>query len=180
MKISLQQARRAAAFGVALCAGLPAQAAPAVPTPQAAAVSPVLSAGEYRWTIDDGRGEPPYTLRLYVQPLPTGDYALTGSLLLDDAELGPSGSARVRDGKLVLDLTDSGGMLQAPMEDSKRALYPKGGAPARVDSAGFATMRALLDPATLGGVMQRYQTNVMTGHLVQGPMYANSVIRRQP
>ncbi|WP_315140457.1 hypothetical protein [Achromobacter marplatensis] len=180
MKISLQQALRAAAFGVALCAGLPAQSAPAAPTPQAAAVSPVLSAGEYRWTIDDGRGEPPYTLRLYVQPLPTGDYALTGSLLLDDAELGASGSARVRDGKLVLDLTASGGVLQAPMEDSKRALYPKGGAPARVDSAGFATMRALLDPATLGGVMQRYQTNVMTGHLVQGPMYANSVIRRQP
>ncbi|MGE8677610.1 MAG: hypothetical protein ACN6PE_03260 [Achromobacter marplatensis] len=180
MKISLQQALRAAAFGVALCAGMPAQSAPAAPTPQAAAVSPVLSAGEYRWTIDDGRGEPPYTLRLYVQPLPTGDYALTGSLLLDDAELGASGSARVRDGKLVLDLTASGGVLQAPMEDSKRALYPKGGAPTRVDSAGFATMRALLDPATLGGVMQRYQTNVMTGHLVQGPMYANSVIRRQP
>ena len=108
MKISLQQALRAAAFGVALCAGMPAQAAPAAPTPQAAAVSPVLSAGEYRWTIDDGRGEPPYTLRLYVQPLPTGDYALTGSLLLDDAELGASGSARVRDGKLVLDLTASG------------------------------------------------------------------------
>jgi hypothetical protein len=29
-------------------------------------------------------------------------------------------------------------------------------------------------------VVQRYQTNVVTGHHVQGPMYANSVIRRLP
>ena len=43
MKISLQQALRAAAFGVALYAGLPAHAAPAAPAPQAAAASPVLS-----------------------------------------------------------------------------------------------------------------------------------------
>lgn len=80
----------------------------------------------------------------------------------------------------MLDLTASGGVLQAPIDEGKRRLYPKGRAPERVDSAGFATMRALLDPASLDGVMQRYQTNVMTGHHVQGPMYANSVIRRLP
>ncbi|WMD19630.1 hypothetical protein RAS12_23875 [Achromobacter seleniivolatilans] len=181
MKTVLQQALRAAALSALLCAGHAALAADAAPAAanavQAAAVWP---AGEYRWAIDDGHGEPPYTLRLYMQPLPTGDYALTGSLLLDDAELGAHGSARVRDGKLILDLTASGGVLQAPMEEDKRRLYPKGKAPERVDSAGFATMRVLLDPATLGGVVQRYQTNVMTGHLVQGPMYANSVIRRLP
>ncbi|CAB3659462.1 hypothetical protein [Achromobacter pestifer] len=183
MKISLQQALRAAALGTWLCTAQFAHAATPAPGAQAAEpaiASAALSAGEYRWTIDDGNGEPPYTLRLYVQPLPSGDYMLTGSLLLDDAELGAQGSAREREGKLVLDLTASGGVLQAPMEDSKRRLYPKGKAPERVDSAGFATMRALLDPATLGGVMQRYQTNVMTGHHVQGPMYANSVIRRLP
>lgn len=183
MKTTLQQALCAAALGAWLGAAPLAHAAAPAPGAAAAASAPApaaLSAGEYRWTIDDGNGEPPYALRLYVQPLPSGDYLLTGSLLLDDAELGAQGSARLRDGKLVLDLTASGGVLQAQMEDSKRRLYPKGRAPARVDSAGFAMMRALLDPATLGGVMQRYQTNVMTGHLVQGPMYANSVIRRQP
>ena len=86
---------------------------------------------------------------------------------------------REPDGKLVLDLTASGGVMQAPLDDGKRALYPQGKAPARVDSAGFATMRAVLDPATLDGAAQRYQTNVVTGH-AQGPMYANSVMRRKP
>ena len=54
--------------------------------------------------------------------------------------------------------------MQAPLDDGKRALYPQRKAPARVDSAGFATMRAVLDPATLDGAAQRYQTNVVTGH----------------
>ncbi|WP_263915451.1 hypothetical protein [Achromobacter sp. 79A6] len=184
MHAFLTRALRATILGAALCAGAAAQAAtPAVPAPApsaTAALAPAWAAGEYRWTVDDRNGEPPYTLRLYVQPLPSGDYALTGSLLLDDAELGAYGSARLRDGKLVLDLTASGGVLQAPIDEGKRRLYPKGRAPERVDSAGFATMRALLDPASLDGVVQRYQTNVMTGHHVQGPMYANSVIRRAP
>ena len=57
--------------------------------------------------------------------------------------------------------------MQAPLDDGKRALYPEK-APARVDSAGFATMRAVLDPATLDGAAQRYQTNVVTGHHVRG------------
>lgn len=182
MHTFLTRSLRAAVLGAALCAATAAQAAtpPAPATAVAAAAQPAWAAGEYRWTVDDRNGEPPYTLRLYVQPLPSGDYALTGSLLLDDAELGAYGSARVRDGKLVLDLTASGGVLQAPIDEGKRSLYPKGRAPERVDSAGFATMRALLDPQTLDGVVQRYQTNVMTGHHVQGPMYANSVIRRLP
>lgn len=182
MQAFLTRSLRAALLGAALCAGTAAQAvAPTAPAASAmAAPSSSWAAGEYRWTVDDRNGEPPYTLRLYVQPLPSGDYALTGSLLLDDAELGAYGSARLRDGKLVLDLTASGGVLQAPIDEGKRRLYPKGRAPERVDSAGFATMRALLDPASLDGVVQRYQTNVMTGHHVQGPMYANSVIRRLP
>ncbi|CAB3897276.1 MAG: hypothetical protein J0I68_29135 [Achromobacter sp.] len=182
MHAFLSQTLRAAVLGAALCAGAAAQsAAPAAPAATASAqAAPAWAAGEYRWTLDDRNGEPPYTLRLYVQPLPSGDYALTGSLLLDDAELGAHGSARLRDGKLVLDLIASGGVLQAPMDEGKRRLYPKGKAPARVDSAGFATMRALLDPQSLEGVVQRYQTNVVTGHHVQGPMYANSVIRRMP
>ncbi len=182
MHTFLTRPLRAAILGAALCTATAAQAAPppAPATAVAAAAQPAWAAGEYRWTVDDRNGEPPYTLRLYVQPLPSGDYALTGSLLLDDAELGAYGSARVRDGKLVLDLTASGGVLQAPIDEGKRRLYPKGRAPERVDSAGFATMRALLEPQTLDGVVQRYQTNVMTGHHVQGPMYANSVIRRLP
>lgn len=177
MQAFLKRSLRAAVLGAALCAGGAAQAAaPAAPSASAAGGA----AGEYRWSVDDRNGEPPYTLRLYVQPLPSGDYALTGSLLLDDAELGAYGSARTRGGKLVLDLTASGGVLQAPMEEGKRRLYPEGQAPERVDSAGFATMRAVLDPRSLEGVVQRYQTNVVTGHHVQGPMYANSVIRRLP
>lgn len=146
--------------------------------PVLAAVVP--SAGQYHWNIDDGNGEPAYSLRLYVQPLPSGDLALTGSLVLDDAELGVYGSGRIRDEKLIFDMTASGGVLQAPMDEGKRQLYPSGKAPALVDSAGFATMRAVLDAKTLEGSMQRYQTNVVTGHHVQGPMYANSVVRRQP
>lgn len=170
----------AAAFSAALCAGAYAQpdAARAAQAQAQQATAP-LAAGEYRWTLDDGHGEPPYVLRLYAQPLPSGDIALTGSLLLDDAELGAHGSARVRDGKLILDLTASGGVMQAPLDDGKRALYPKGKAPAHIDSAGFATLRAVLDPRTLEGSAQRYQTNVVTGHHVQGPMYANSTMRRK-
>lgn len=181
MHAFLSRPLRAAVLGLALCAGAMAQST--APAPAAMVAAPAASAwaaGEYRWTIDDRNGEPPSTLRLYVQPLPSGDYVLTGSLLLDDAELGAHGSARLRDGKLVLDLIASGGVMQAPMDEDKRRLYPKGKAPARVDSAGFATMRALLDPQSLEGVVQRYQTNVVTGHHVQGPMYANSVIRRMP
>ncbi len=161
----------------ALLAGAPA--GPATAAASAASVQAAAwPAGEYRWTVDDGNGEPSYVLRLYAQPLPSGDYALAGSLLLDDAELGAYGSARLRDGKLVLDVTASGGVLQAPLDAGKRRFYAAGKAPGRVDSAGFATMRAVLDPGSLDGTMQRYQTNVMTGHHVQGPVYVNSTVRR--
>lgn len=168
-----------AAFG-ANAAPLPVAQAEPQPLTQSVLAVTVPTAGEYHWKIDDGNGEPAYSLRLYVQPLPSGDLALTGSLLLDDAELGVYGSGRLRDGKLVLDMTASGGVFQAPMDEGKRQLFPAGKAPTHVDSAGFATMRAVLDPKTLDGAMQRYQTNVVAGHHVQGPMYANSVIRRQP
>lgn len=171
LAFSLTFALSTAAFGADVAPVLASQ-----PVPSAAA----LGAGEYHWNIDDGNGEPAYSLRLYVQPLPSGDFALTGSLVLDDAELGVYGSGRIRDKKFVFDMTASGGVLQAPMDEGKRQLYPAGKAPAYVDSAGFATMRAVLDEKTLEGSMQRYQTNVVTGHHVQGPMYANSVIRRQP
>ncbi len=92
MHAFLSQTLRAAVLGAALCAGAAAQsAAPAAPAATASAqAAPAWAAGEYRWTLDDRNGEPPYTLRLYVQPLPSGDYALTGSLLLDDAELAAS------------------------------------------------------------------------------------------
>ena len=43
-----------------------ARAAPA----QSQSGATPLAAGEYRWTLDDGNGEPPYVLRLYAQPCP--------------------------------------------------------------------------------------------------------------
>ncbi len=133
--------------------------------------------GEYRWSMQEGgeAGEPA-RLRLGFTALPSGDWSATGSVVLDDAELGAIGSARLRQGRLLVDLLLSGGVRDAPLDAGKRALFPAGQAPARIASAGFATVRIELDPRTLQGVAQRYQVNVVEGDHVQGPIYADSTL----
>jgi hypothetical protein len=125
--------------------------------------------GEHRWrlVLDDGEIG---SLRLGFVQTPAGDYLLTGDLLLDDARLGVTGSAR-RDGdRLVLDMTMVGALRNARPDPSKQALYPKGQVPKRVSSAGFAMVRAELVPETLEGLVIQYQTNIVTGDHVQGPV----------
>ncbi len=141
----------------------------------AAAADP--AAGRYVFSVDDGDGQPPYTMTLYVQTLPGEFYQVHGSLLLDDAELGVVGSGRVRQGKWLLDLVASGGVRDEEPDAGKRALFAPGQVPPRVSAAGFATMHVELDATDLAGVMQRYQTNVVSGHHVQGPVYADSQVR---
>ena len=60
----------ATVLGAALCAGASAQStvARAAPAQSQSGATP-LAAGEYRWTLDDGNGEPPYAW-LYAQPCP--------------------------------------------------------------------------------------------------------------
>lgn len=134
-------------------------------------------AGERRWAMHDvgGAAEPDH-LALGFTALPSGAWSVTGALLLDDAELGAVGSARLRKGQLVVDLVVNGGVADMPMDAGKRALFAPGTAPTTVSSAGFATMRLLLDPATLDGKALRYQVNVVQGNKVQGPMYADSTL----
>lgn len=133
--------------------------------------------GEFRWLMrTEGHTGDPFRLRLGFTALPNGDWSVTGSLLLDDAELGSSGSARLREGRLVMDLLVSGSVRNVPPDDAKRALYPPGQAPARISSAGFATIRIELDPRRLDGIASMYMVNVVSGNLVQGPFYVESTI----
>jgi hypothetical protein len=150
-----------------------AQTAPLKPSDMV--VSALTYRGEHRWTWTGDDGEKG-TVRLAFVALPSGDYLVTGSFLLDDAELGATGSGRWRDSQLLLDLTVSGGLRHQAPDAGKRSLYPAGKAPSFVDSAGFAVFRAALDAKNLGGVTQQYQTNAMTGDRVQGPVYRNGTM----
>lgn len=138
-------------------------------SPPATAVEAPAWAGEHRWawTADDGETA---TLRLAFTLLPSGDYLIAGSFLLDDAELGVTGSGRWRTDRLVLDLVTSGGIRDAAPDDAKRGLYGAGPIPDAISASGFALFRADLSAADLSGPTQQYQTNVLTGDHVQGPV----------
>ncbi|KPF98952.1 hypothetical protein IP86_10215 [Rhodopseudomonas sp. AAP120] len=131
--------------------------------------------GEHRWAWQSEDGETG-TLRLGFTAVPSGDYLVAGSLLLDDAELGASGSARWRGDRLIVDLTVSGGVRAQAPDEAKQRLFAKGEVPKQIDSAGFATFRAELSTA-LDGVSQQYQTNVVTGGKAQGPIYRNGTLK---
>lgn len=134
--------------------------------------------GEHRWAWRSEDGETG-TLRLGFTALPSGDYLVAGSLLLDDAELGASGSARWRGDRLIVDLMVSGGVRAQAPDEAKQRLFAKGEVPKQIDSAGFASFRAELSTA-LDGVSQQYQTNVLTGGKVQGPIYRNGTLKLLP
>ncbi|PZA09220.1 hypothetical protein DNX69_24245 [Rhodopseudomonas palustris] len=131
--------------------------------------------GEQRWAWRSEDGETG-TLRLGFAALPSGDYLVAGSLLLDDAELGASGSARWRGDRLIVDLMVSGGVRAQTPDAAKQQLFAKGAVPKQIDSAGFAMFRAELSTA-LDGITQQYQTNVLTGGKVQGPIYRNGTLK---
>ncbi|WP_084396599.1 hypothetical protein [Henriciella aquimarina] len=122
---------------------------------------------EWRLSLADEDGH----LRLGFMQTPAGDYLLTGSLTLDDAELGVTGSGRWRDDQLILDLSVSGGVRAVAPDAGKKKLFEGETTPDRLDSAGFAMMRVELEADTLNGVTQQYQTNIVTGNRVQGPVY---------
>lgn len=148
---------------------LPFAAAPAIKVP--------TWVGEFRWLMRlDGQTVDPFRLRLGFTALPSGEWSVTGSLILDDAELGGIGSARLRDGHLVVDLIVNGSVRNVPPDEGKQALYPPGRAPAKISSAGFATIRFELDPRQLDGVGSMYMVNVVNGNLVQGPVYVESTL----
>lgn len=136
--------------------------------------------GEYRWrmTMQDHRGEP-FELRLGFTALPSGLWSVTGLVRLDDADLGATGSARLDHGRLVVDLFTNAALRDIAPDAEKRALFPKGKAPAKLSSAGLAAMRIDLDPHDLGGVASMYMTYVVSGHRVSGPHYAESVVKLQ-
>lgn len=158
---------------ISLLLGVPAQAHPPLlpPTPASPATTTPTWRGEFLWHL--GGDEPagaPAPLRLAFVELPNRDYLVIGTLTLDDSELAAVGSARWRADRLVLDLTLSGGIHRQPPDAEKRALFPATAMPEKIDSTGFAMLRAELDGPTLSGPSQRYQTNVLTGNRVQGPV----------
>ncbi|WP_454689647.1 hypothetical protein [Achromobacter aloeverae] len=165
---------------LAAALAVPAWAAWADDHPSFAAPPAVAApawAGAYRWSLKmKGQTEPPFRLRLGFMALPDGEWSTTGSLLLDDAELGAHGSARLRAGKLVIDLIVSGGVRDVPPDPAKQALFPPGHVPERISSAGFATMRIELDPGRLDGIASMYMTNVVDGNRVQGPFYMDGTL----
>ncbi|MFT4274762.1 MAG: hypothetical protein QM576_00270 [Rhodopseudomonas sp.] len=131
--------------------------------------------GEHRWAWRSEDGETG-TLRLGFTALPSGDYLVAGSLMLDDAELGASGSARWRGDRLIVDLVVSGGVRAQAPDEAKQRLFAQGEVPKQIDSAGFASFRAELSK-NLDGVSQQYQTNVVTSSKVQGPVYRNGTLK---
>ncbi len=152
---------------------------PAPPTGRPFAAAPSSPApawvGEYRWrmTMPDHRGDP-FRLRLGFTALPNGLWAVTGVLVLDDAELGATGSARLEQGRLVVDLMTNAAVRDIVPDAEKRALFPAGQVPAKLSSAGLAAMRISVDPQALDGVASLYMTYVVSGNRVQGPVYGES------
>lgn len=134
--------------------------------------------GEEQWrlVLDDGEMG---RLRLGFVQTPAGDYLLNGDLILEDAVMGVTGAGRWHGEQLVLDLSIAGAVFDVPPEPSKQRLYPDGEVPARVSSAGFAIMRAELDGQTLEGRTAQYQTNIVTGHRVQGPVLRLGRLERE-
>lgn len=172
-RLMLAAAALALAFGSS-----PAQAQRTALAPDDVAPATIAYLGEVRWdwSADDGEKA---TLRLAFTALPSGDYLVVGSFLLDDAELGVTGSGRWRKDKLILDLTTSGGVRHVPPDEAKRRFYADGSVPALVDATGFAMVRAHLDAGSLDGVSQQYQTNVVTGDHVQGPIQRTGILKRR-
>ncbi len=167
------------ATALALAAGLaqPVWAIEPLPFVNPPSVAAPVWAGEFQWSMRmKDQADAPFRLRLGFMALPGGDWSTTGSLVLDDAELGATGSARLREGRLLIDLLVSGGVRNVPPDEGKRALFPPGQVPARISSTGFATMRIELDPRRLDGIASMYMTNVVNGNHVQGPYYAESTL----
>ncbi|MDE1150241.1 MAG: hypothetical protein PW843_27135 [Azospirillaceae bacterium] len=134
--------------------------------------------GEERWRLAvDGEAG---TLRLGFTQTPAGDYLLSGALQLDDAELGVTGTGRWRAGRLILDLAFVGGVRDVAPDPGKQRLYAPGAAPATVNAVGFAMMRAELDGTTLAGRTAQYQTNVVTGDKLQGPILRLGALEHLP
>lgn len=121
---------------------------------------------QWRLVLADEAGE----LRLNRIATPDGDELLTGSLRLDDAELGVTGTGRRRGNRLILDLTIVGGVQGVAPDTGKRRLFAPGKVPARISSTGFAMLHADLDAASLNGPTTQYQTNIVTGDHLQGPV----------
>ena len=149
------------------------------PLAKAPAVKSPSWVGTYQWQMrmQPHEGEP-FHLRLGFTALPSGDWNVAGSLVLDDAELGATGSARIRGGRLVVDVVVSGGVRDVVPDEGKKALFAGGKVPATISSAGFASLRLELDPKDYSGVGAGYMTNVVNhGNRVQGPYYIDSTLR---
>lgn len=169
--------------GVALAACKPETSSTATPPAfeEVPTVAQPTWIGDHHWAMrDSGQTGAPFHLQLGFTALPSGNWLAVGSIILDDAELGATGSARLRNGRLLMDLMLSGGVRDVPLDEGKRALFAPGQAPASISSAGFATLRIDLDPKTLRGSAQRYQVNVVEGNRVQGPIYAESRLTPVP
>lgn len=159
---------RSAAIALLLLASAPALAAPGQLSPGQLAPRELTWRGEERWrlVLDDETGQ----LKLGFIQTPAGDYLLSGSLQLDDAELGVTGTGRWRAGRLILDLTIVGGVRGVAPDPAKRQLFPDSNVPATIDSTGFAMLHAELDGPTLNGSTAQYQTNIVTANRLQGPV----------
>lgn len=140
----------------------PDHAAPPALTPP-----PIWSRQEqWRLVLEDERGK----LRLDRIATPGGDELLTGSLRLDDAELGVSGTGRRRGDHLIFDVTIVGGVLDVTPDAGKQSLFAPRGGPARLSSTGFAMLHADLDAVRLNGATTQYQTNIVIGDHLRGPV----------
>lgn len=159
---------RSATVALLLLASGPALAAPNQLSPSQIAPRELTWRGEERWrlVLNDETGQ----LRLGFVQTPSGDYLLSGSLQLDDAELGVTGTGRWREGRLIVDLVITGGVRGAVPDAGKRQLYPDGEVPATIDSTGFAMLHAELNSTTLSGSTVQYQTNIVTENRLQGPL----------
>ncbi|RKF17608.1 hypothetical protein D6851_16405 [Altericroceibacterium spongiae] len=151
------------------CTFQPVAAQPTLAFSEAAPADGLVWRGEERWALSLEDGESG-VLRLGFVQTPAGDYLVSGEMLLQDAELGVTGSGRWRGNRLILDLTVLGGIRDVPPEPAKRGLYPEGQVPDLISSTGFAMMRAELERGTLDGRTAQYQTNIVTGNHLQGPI----------
>lgn len=125
-------------------------------------------------------GQPALAVDLRFDARGTATYAVVGTLDEGHDAYGVTGSARCRDGKLLLDVIISAGFAGMAPDDDMRALYGKDAVPSSVDAAGYSVLRAVYDPAQGKGTYQALKQVVLTGGKQVGPMLQHGSVFAVP
>lgn len=125
-------------------------------------------------------GQPALGIDLRFDPRGAATYAVVGTLDEGHDAYGVTGSARCRDGQLLLDVIISAGFTGMTPDEDMRSLYGKDAVPATVDAAGYSVLRAVYDPHQGKGSYQALKHVVLTGGKQVGPLLQHGQVLAMP